>query len=122
MLTNNISVVSSIVIIGIVSLGLYSVILLFTNGYIFGSTVAALGAKHLSLFFFYVLPHGVFEISGLLLSGALALRAVELLISGFRGYQIDRQEVVMLVRTAFTIAVLTTIAGIIETTIAYTLI
>lgn len=122
LLINNISVVSLIVIIGVISLGLYSIALLLINGYFLGSTVADLGIRNLPLLLFYVFPHGIFEITGLILSGALALRAVGLVISIFLGYRIERSETIVLTKTAFMIVFLTIIASIIETTIAHTLV
>ncbi|MEM8535482.1 MAG: stage II sporulation protein M [Chloroflexota bacterium] len=82
---NNLSV-AALLMVGFITLGLYTATLLLINGFLTGAAIAAnLGQFSLLFIGSALIPHGILEVPGLLLAGAVGLKSAEWCISIFWG-------------------------------------
>ncbi|MEK5323012.1 stage II sporulation protein M [Aeribacillus sp. FSL M8-0254] len=107
LLFNNIKA-SLVIASGLLSLGIPTVIFLITNGLIVGSSIQQqleLGLS-ISSIFVKLIPHGIFEIPAILISGIIGLKGVSIIIEYFRTSLSAKQ---LIKQTLFEIALLTSI-------------
>ncbi|MGG3572600.1 stage II sporulation protein M [Bacillus gobiensis] len=113
--TNNLSACVYAVIIGSVSLGLYSLFYLFVNFFSIGMILSTLNVKHSimeSLSTFVI--HGVFEIPAMLLSASLGIYIPLKFIQFIRKKRWDKKEMLKILWVFSSILLLTLIAAFIE--------
>ncbi|MED0702324.1 MULTISPECIES: stage II sporulation protein M [Aeribacillus] len=107
LLFNNIKA-SLVIASGLLSLGISTVIFLITNGLIVGSSIQQqleLGLS-ISSIFVKLIPHGIFEIPAILISGIIGLKGVSIIIEYFRTSLSAKQ---LIKQTLFEITLLTSI-------------
>lgn len=112
---------NSIVVLSIIFIGIWVIVSLFANGYVFGSALSVVISKDSVAFFKFLAPHGLFEIPVLLLAGSLALKIVSIFIVLIKGGTLNRKDENILMKSIILLITLLMLAAVIESLIATTL-
>ena len=77
-LQNNLFLSGKIVVFGLITFGLYSIFIVFMNGFILGNS---LSSGNFEWNIMHVIPHGVFEIPAILISATLGMMSLIIIIN-----------------------------------------
>lgn len=103
---------------GFFTFGLTSIIYLFTNGMILGESIVNKSDYSTIEILLLILPHGVFEIPALLLSGVIGFKSISFLIQYFTNKKVDtfiKSYFLNIALLSLIVILLVIVGGVIET-------